>query len=483
MEQGGDSMASADLFSRTEARRIAVIVLGMHRTGTSAVAGVLCLLGATAPKQLMAPRASNAKGYWESRAVMELNNALLQAGGSHWRDWSPFDEHRISPDALAKLEAQAAETIAAEFSEDPLILLKDPRMCRLMPFWRRVLDRAGYEARVVIPVRSPLEAALSLLDRNAMPIEEGMLLWLRHMLDAERETRDLRRCFVSFTGLLQDWRGTVARISSALHVDWPVTPAAASGAVDEFLSGNLRHQRSSIDDPRLRSAGLDGVPETYDILRSLCSGQPAEEARERLDAIHRAFDQPSRVLGPLFLRSQLELEASAAALERLRRELVRTRVALYAAKRASREIRRTWSWRALAPLRSLHAALVRSRGQSDGPGSPRESDLAKLIVESGLFDPAWYLKTNEDVRTSGLDPAIHFLRVGASQGRNPSPLFCMAAYARRYPDVVASNLNPLVHFLEFGIKENRRIFPVPDARSDSADGMGAQALTATNLGS
>jgi hypothetical protein len=137
----------------------------------------------------------------------------------------------------------------------------------------------------------------------------------------------------------------------------------------------------------------------------------------------------------------------------------------------------------LAPLRSLHAALVRSRGQSDGPGSPRESDLAKLIVESGLFDPAWYLKTNEDVRTSGLDPAIHFLRVGASQGRNPSPLFCMAAYARRYPDVVASNLNPLVHFLEFGIKENRRIFPVPDARSDSADGMGAQALTATNLGS
>ncbi|HJR21802.1 MAG TPA: hypothetical protein VJ822_09300, partial [Dongiaceae bacterium] len=74
MEQGGDSIASAELSSRAEARRIAVIVLGMHRTGTSAVTGALRLLGATAPKQLMAPRASNARGNWESQAVIRVDN-------------------------------------------------------------------------------------------------------------------------------------------------------------------------------------------------------------------------------------------------------------------------------------------------------------------------------------------------------------------------------------------------------------------------
>ena len=99
---------------------------------------------------------------------------------------------------MAELEAQAAHALAAEFGGERLILLKDPRMCRLMPFWRRALERAGFEARIVIPVRSPLDAALSLRDRNRIAIEEGMLLWLRHVLDAERATRDLCRCFVSF---------------------------------------------------------------------------------------------------------------------------------------------------------------------------------------------------------------------------------------------------------------------------------------------
>lgn len=487
MEQGGDPTASAGSSSGAEGRRIAVIVLGMHRTGTSAVSGVLRLLGAAAPKRLMAPRATNARGNWESQAVVRLDDAILQAGGSHWRDWSPFDGHRIPPDALAELEAQAAATIAAEFGEESLVLLKDPRMCRLMPFWRRVLDRVGCEPTIVIPVRSPLDAALSLLDRNAMPVEEGMLLWLRYMLEAERATRDLRRCFVSYADLLEDWRAAAARVSSALQVDWPVSPVAAGADVDEFLSGKLRHHQTSVDDPRLRSAGLDGLAETYDVLMSLCSGQPAKDATERLDAIHRAFDQPSRVLGPLFLRRHLEFEASAAALERLRRrtltELVRTRIALYEARRSVREIQRTWSWRALAPLRSLRAALDPSPRQSDGPGSRREADLAQLIVESGLFDPAWYLASNEDVRTGGLDPAIHFLRFGASQGRNPSPLFCMAAYEKRYPDVAAANLNPLVHYLECGISENRRSFPVPGAAPDGGDGLGGQALTATKQGS
>ena len=476
MEQGGDSIASAELSSRAEARRIAVIVLGMHRTGTSAVTGALRLLGATAPKQLMAPRASNARGNWESQAVIRVDNAILQAGGSHWRDWSPFDEHRIPPDTRAELEAQATEAIAAEFGEAPLILLKDPRMCRLMPFWRRVLDRAGCEPRIVIPVRNPLDAALSLLDRNAMPVEEGMLLWLRHVLDAERATRDLPRSFVSFADFLEDWRAAVARVSGALQVDWPVSPVAAGADVDAFLSGKLHHHQSAADDPRLRSAGLAGVAETCEILMSLCSGQPAQDATERLDAVYRAFDQPSRVLGPLFLRRHLDLEATAAALERHRRraltELVRTRIALYEAKRNAREMRRTWSWRALAPFRSLRAALGPPPRQSDGPGSRREADLAQLIVESGLFDPAWYLDSNEDVRASRLDPAVHFLRFGASQGRNPSPLFCMAAYEKRYPDVVAANLNPLVHFLEYGIKENRRFSPVPGAGLGGADGSG-----------
>src|SRR5687768_15242860 len=471
MDHDDTPIAGPVTTARVESRRVALIVLGMHRTGTSAVTGVLRLLGAAAPKQLMAPRPFNAKGNWESPAVIRLNDRILQAGGSHWRDWSPFDERRIPPDAVAELEAQAADTLAAEFGGERLILLKDPRMCRVMPFWRGVLERAGFEARIVIPVRSPLDAALSLLDRNRIPIEEGMLLWLRHVLDAERATRDLARCFVSFAGLLEDWRGTAARMSGALRIEWPVSSSTASSEIDGFLSSQLRHHQNPRQDPRLRDAGFDWLPATYDVLLSLCSGQQATDALERLDSIHDAFDEPSRMLGPLFLRLGLGLQASTDAFKRHRRralhELVRARVALYEARKANREMQRSFSWRALAPARALRTAFGPSQHRNIGPGSQHEADLAQLIAESGLFDPVWYREAHEDARSSGIDPAIHYLRIGAALDRDPSPLFCTAAYKRRYPDVAAAGLNPLVHFLEFGLKENRHIDPVSDAGQDN----------------
>ena len=333
MDHDDTPVAAPVSAARAECQRVAVIVLGMHRTGTSAVTGVLRLLGAVAPWQLMAPRAFNAKGNWESLAVTRLNDRILQAGGSHWRDWSTFDERRIPPDVVAELEAQTADALAEEFGGEKLILLKDPRMCRLMPFWRRALERAGFEARIVIPVRSPLDAALSLLDRNRIPIEEGMLLWLRHVLDAERATRDLCRCFVSFAGLLEDWRAAVAEMSGALRIEWPIASSTACGEIDGFLSSELRHHQSPRQDPRLRDAGFDWLPATHDILLNLCSGQPATDALERLDSIHDAFDEPSRMLGPLFLRMSLELQASTDAFKRHQRraldELVRARIALY----------------------------------------------------------------------------------------------------------------------------------------------------------
>ena len=76
--------------------RTALVILGMHRSGTSSVAGALSLLGAAAPKTLLEPAPDNPKGFWESREIVQFNDRVLQAGQSWWNDWRDFDFDKIS---------------------------------------------------------------------------------------------------------------------------------------------------------------------------------------------------------------------------------------------------------------------------------------------------------------------------------------------------------------------------------------------------
>lgn len=145
--------------------KIALVVLGMHRSGTSSVAGALSMLGAAAPRTLMAPGEDNPRGFWESLVLMEVNDRLLAAGGSNWRDWRPF-----YPDAssLEAFSAGAKERLQEEFHGQSPIVLKDPRICRFLPAWRDVLTAADYRTFVISPIRDPRETAASLTARNSM---------------------------------------------------------------------------------------------------------------------------------------------------------------------------------------------------------------------------------------------------------------------------------------------------------------------------
>ncbi len=86
----------------------------------------------------------------------------------------------------------------------------------------------------------------------------------------------------------------------------------------------------------------------------------------------------------------------------------------------------------------------------------------RLLRASGLFDAGWYLRQNSDVAESRADPLLHYLRFGASEGRNPNPLFDTSWYLRRNPDVAQSRLNPLAHYLLLGAAEGRDPSPAFD---------------------
>ncbi len=62
-----------------------------------------------------------------------------------------------------------------------------------------------------------------------------------------------------------------------------------------------------------------------------------------------------------------------------------------------------------------------------------------------LFDGAWYLRTYPDARTSGLNPLVHYLTIGAAEGKNPNPRFDARAYLDSHPEAVQAGMEPLSH--------------------------------------
>ena len=102
----------------------------------------------------MAPNADNERGYWESPVIVDLNDAILAAGGSDWKDWRKFNLAKIRKVAAEALRVRAKEALAEEFGDVGFAVMKDPRVCRLMPFWGPVLAEANWSVRALLPIRS-----------------------------------------------------------------------------------------------------------------------------------------------------------------------------------------------------------------------------------------------------------------------------------------------------------------------------------------
>jgi hypothetical protein len=190
----------------TGGRPVCILVLGMHRSGTSALARVLNLLGADLPSDLLGANHSNPEGHWESVRAIEINDALLHALGRRWDDIRELPAGWLERPETDSARQQVRAFVDRELRHAPLSVLKEPRLCHLAPLWLQVLDEAGIETRVVIPVRHPAEVAFSLARRDGIAIGRGLLMWVQHLLDAEAASRDRPRVLSHFDALLADWR-------------------------------------------------------------------------------------------------------------------------------------------------------------------------------------------------------------------------------------------------------------------------------------
>ena len=299
----------------------------MHRSGTSALTGLLERLGARGPRTRMAPDDSNPLGYGESQAISDFNDRLLQAAGTRWDAWTHVAEDLGNSPTAAWLTDGSRSLIDHEFSDAPLFVVKDPRICRLVPYWLRMFAAHSIEPAAVIALRSPYEVASSLATRNGIGLEEALLMWLRHVLDAERETRYIRRSFVRYTDLLRAWQTVASTIAADLALEWPDRSEGTDLEITRFLDPRLRHHTAS-GIPGTVNGALNGwTTITEKTLDRLVDHLADGEALAALDEVKRDFDRVAATTGPAFdaLRSALEAERASgrAALEALRAQFNR----------------------------------------------------------------------------------------------------------------------------------------------------------------
>jgi len=236
--------------------KIALVILGMYRSGTSAIARVLNLCGALLPKRVLPAKLSlNPKGFWESEAVTELDARLLHHLGGDWNRVD-FELPRVGP-LVDEFLADAREVLATEYEDAPFILIKDPRLCVLAPLWHRALTEAGYRPLYVVVVRHPLEVARSIQTQGGMPVSEGLALWLTYMrrVEAFVDASGARAVHLPYAQLLDDWRGSVQSIARCLDAPLAIEPCADE--VDRFLEADMRKHQAT--DTEL-DAHLGGEP-------------------------------------------------------------------------------------------------------------------------------------------------------------------------------------------------------------------------------
>jgi hypothetical protein len=275
-------------------QRVALLVLGMHRSGTSALGGVLVKLGATSPRTLLPPRQANPRGFWESAKLMKLHDRVLSAAGSAWHDWGKIDLEGLRPIELSGFRKDLTDVLEHEFGHAGLMMVKDPRLCRLVPFWLDALSATNIELRAVLPMRHPFEVAASLMKRSKLGYAHCILLWLRYVLEAERNSRGLRRVFVSYDALLEDWRSVAMKVSTQLDIPLALTDANAVADVHEFLSGSLRNnQKDCVTGPQsgltqLAVHVLQLLERVDDDGRNLSIASQLDEISVQLDVAHDA---------------------------------------------------------------------------------------------------------------------------------------------------------------------------------------------------
>lgn len=300
-----------------------IVVVGMHRSGTSMVTRGLRVFGVELPSNLLPPDKWNSKGYWEDREIYFLNEDILSALGHKWDTIKPIDSVTLSKKELQDYRLRAVALLRDRLSETDCLGLKDPRFCVLLPFWKEVFDIVGAEARYVIPVRNPISVVRSLQKRNKHQASESYYLWLVHVLGAVRHTRGAKRVVVDYDQFLTDVEEQLRRIADALELKLDRDSDEFRSFCSEFVDPKLRHTRFAPTDLALDRDCPPQVVDLYEVLQAAANDELDLDSGEAQRQIENLWEQVESTAPAFALIHDLDmrLDSAMAYIDQLKEEI------------------------------------------------------------------------------------------------------------------------------------------------------------------
>lgn len=288
-----------------------IIVLGMHRSGTSALARAIGLLGAATGDPAHLAKT------WENTPLRRVNDAVLESGGGAW-DAPPAGDEWLDAGPVRALADRAERTLTAEFGTEPVTVWKDPRNSLTLPFWIDLFDE---EPVVVLVHRHPAEVAASLRASGSLRPAHAYALWERYNAAALTAASGLPTIVLDY-GQVMSFPAEAAMFTSralaACGIQLPHDPAAT----DVELSPQRRHHsartRDRIDAPTATESQLA----IFDLLDTVAGA-------------HRPLALPAPI--PPASPLSEEILAMAGAMRQLERE---KREARHGERKAKRSVKR-----------------------------------------------------------------------------------------------------------------------------------------------
>ena len=363
----------ADTGRNQAANKVALLVLGMHRSGTSACARIANLLGAELPDEILPANEGNDSGYWEPQAVVDFNDRILEISGFGWDD--PVSEAAIAGRLGAAERDAAAELVKTAYDGATLIVLKDPR-CAMMPaFWIEAVRAAGYTPALVHCTRPAADVAASLNRRDDMNLDEAGLLWAQSNLSTLRVRSDHSCLVLNYEGDISGWPEAMAGFAATAGFSWPKSPDEIEDALADFLKPVRAGTPAAFSGPVGGIVGQiadwirpDAVPRSPDELDAL-EASIAENVRPFMET-HKRF---RRQIGSL----QRELDARAGEAREAER-VISSVEAERASARAAQEDAEKRARAAQKVIEDLQADLDRARTDQADANARAEKGHARI---------------------------------------------------------------------------------------------------------
>ncbi len=324
-------------------------VLGISRSGTSAIARSLKACGIDLGSNLLAGDERNPKGFYEDADILyKINRGVSHALDDPWMTVGSLDKASIAEHPILKNYRNYAINLLQErLAKTAYWGFKDPRTTSILPFWQSVFDAIPVNDHYVIALRNPLAVAYSNKKFANLDLEVGMMLWLIHSFAAVEGTYNKKRVVISYEAMLQDAPKQLQRIHTAFSLPFSLATPEVEQYQNEFLDKSLSHYAA--DDGELKKHPVIAIVplcwQVYELLLSLAEDRLTFDSVEFQFAWRQIQDEFAKVY-PIYQWIHRQLKQHQTVEKDLRR------------------MHRSISWKLIYPIRKMDEIFRRVKKKS-----------------------------------------------------------------------------------------------------------------------